>query len=137
MAPRACCSTSPNTPGPVPSRSRFRQRSKSRRSSDLPLARPQTGRETSRLRLDLEANALRQRQCARIVDGRGHPAHVGLPRIATGLAPAAGFLLATEGAANLGAARPDIDIDDAAIAALGRGEQLGFAQICGEDAGGE
>src|SRR5262252_5236136 len=64
-----------------------------------------------------EADALRERQRVRAVDGAGLPAHVGLPAVAARLAPAAGVLLAAEGAADLRAARADVHVGDAAIAA--------------------
>ncbi len=47
-----------------------------------------------------ECDALRQRQIVRPVDGIRLAAHVGLPRIRTGFAPAAGFFFAAERAAD-------------------------------------
>src|SRR3954462_12451322 len=69
-----------------------------------------------RRRLKFEFNALRERQLRRPVDGHRLPAHVGLPGIASGLPAAAGLLLAAERASNFGAARPDVDVRDPAIA---------------------
>src|ERR1051326_8614491 len=63
----------------------------------------------SRRSVDVELDALSQRQVARVVDRRRHAPHIGLPRVAAGFAAAAGFLLAAKGAAHLRAARPDID----------------------------
>src|SRR3546814_17280836 len=57
-----------------------------------------------------------------VVDGVGGAAHIGLPRVGAGFAAAAGFLLAAEGAADLGPARADIHVDDAAFAAYRRHE---------------
>src|SRR3546814_7284225 len=82
-------------------------------------------------------DALRHRQLTGVIDGVGGAAHIGLPRVGTGFAAAAGFLLAAEGTADLGPARADIHVDDAAIAAHRRHEGLGLAQVGGEDAGGE
>ena len=58
-----------------------------------------------------------------VIDRGGLPAHVGFPRIAAALAAAAGFLLAPKRAANFRAARADVYIGDAAIAAA-RGQKL-------------
>ena len=63
-------------------------------------------------------HALRQRQGRAVVDGVGGAAHIGLPGVGAGLAAAAGFLLAAEGAADLGAGRADVDVGDAAVGAL-------------------
>src|SRR5262249_9103312 len=52
-------------------------------------------------------------------------------------AAAAGLLLAAEGAADLGPARPDVHVDDAAVAAARCHEAIGLAQVGGEDAGGQ
>ena len=65
----------------------------------------------------LERHALGQREIARVVDRVGGPTHVTLPGVRAGLAAAAGLLLATEGAADLGAGRPDVDVGDAAVGA--------------------
>src|SRR5262245_34568765 len=86
---------------------------------------------------DVEADALRERQLAAVVDRVGRAAHVGLPCIGARLAPAAGFLLAAERAADLRAAGPDVHVDDAAVAAARRHEALGFADVIGEDARSE
>jgi len=50
-----------------------------------------------------EFDPLGQGQLSRVVDGVGGSAHVGLPRVRTGLPAAAGVLLAAERAADLGA----------------------------------
>src|SRR5436190_18919198 len=86
---------------------------------------------------DIEADPLRERQIAAVVYRVGRAAHVSLPGIGARLAAAAGLLLAAERTADLRAARPDIHVDDAAIAAGGRHEALGLADVVGEDAGGE
>src|SRR2546425_1001883 len=62
-------------------------------------------------------NPLCQGQFRRVIDRDGLPAHVVLPGIAAALASAAGFLLAPEGAADLRAARAEVDVGQAAIAA--------------------
>src|SRR5690606_13309871 len=80
-----------------------------------------------------ELDALRERQFARIIDGVGGAPHVVLPGIRAGLAAAAGFFLAAERAADLGARGADVDVGDAAVRAGGRQEGLGFAQVVGED----
>src|SRR6478672_1868269 len=63
---------------------------------------------------EVELDALRQRQEVGVVDGIRLSAHIGLPCIAAGLAAAAGLLLATERAADLGAAGAAVDVGDAA-----------------------
>src|SRR5688572_24464567 len=83
---------------------------------------------------DIEAYSLCEGQIAAVVYRVGRAAHVGLPRIGARLAPASGFLLSAERAADLRAARPDVDVDDAAVAAARRHEALGFADVVGEDA---
>src|SRR5215470_8561615 len=89
------------------------------------------------LRPDLELHPLRQRQVGPPVEGAGLAAHVGLPGVGAGLAAAAGLLLAAEGAADLRPAGADVHVHDAAVAAAGRHETVGLAQVGGEDAGGE
>ena len=84
-----------------------------------------------------ELDALGQGEIVGVVDGVGRPAHVGLPRVAAALAPAAGGLLAAEGTADLGAAGTDVDVGDAAVAAVGGAEPLGLAHVGGEDAAGQ
>ena len=86
---------------------------------------------------DVELHALGQRQRGAVIDGVGGAAHVGLPGIGAGLAAAAGFLLAAEGAADLGAGRADVDVGDAAVGAGRRDEALGLAQVVGEDRRGQ
>ena len=78
-----------------------------------------------------ELDALGQRQRVGVVHGRGLPAHIGFPRIRAGLASAAGFLLAAEGAADFGAAGADVDVGDAAVASRCGEEAFGFAEIGG------
>ena len=75
-----------------------------------------------------ELDALRQRQIGE-VDRIRLPAHVGLPRVRTRFAAAAGFLLAAERAADLGAAGADVDVGDAAIGTGRRQELLGRSQV--------
>src|SRR4051812_23769433 len=67
-------------------------------------------------RSDIEADALRKRQRDAVVDGARRPPHVAAPRIRARFAAAARFFLAAEGAADFGAAGPDVDVGDAAIA---------------------
>jgi hypothetical protein len=62
------------------------------------------------------SEALGERELGGPVDGVGLAAHVDLPGVAARLAAAAGFLLAAEGAADLGAAGADVDVGDAAVA---------------------
>ena len=80
-----------------------------------------------------KGDALRQRQRLGVVHRVGGAAHIGLPGVGAGLAAAAGFLLAAEGAADLGARGADVDVGDAAVGAVGRQEALGLAQVGGED----
>src|SRR3546814_17222299 len=61
------------------------------------------------------------------------PPHVGPPCIRTRFAAAAGFLLATEGAADLGAGGADVDVGDAAVRTRGGQELLRRLQVVGED----
>ena len=60
-------------------------------------------------------------------------AHVLLPGVAARFAAAAGFLLAAEGAADLGAARADVHVDDAAVRTGRRAELLRLADVAGEN----
>src|ERR1700749_1825261 len=87
--------------------------------------------------LNCELDALCERECVGVVDGRGLTAHVGAPRIRTALASAAGFLLAAECSADLGPRRPDVHIGDSAIGARGCDKLLRFLHVRGEDAGRE
>src|ERR1035438_2483207 len=80
-----------------------------------------------------EHDALGEREFLRVVDGGSLAAHVGLPGVAAAFASAAGFLLAAKGAADFGAAGADVYIGDAAIAAAGREELLGLAQVVSEN----
>src|SRR5450432_1315200 len=64
---------------------------------------------------EVEFDALRQRQCVGIVYRIGLPAHVGFPRIGTGFAAAAGFLLAAKSATDFRAAGADIDVGNSAV----------------------
>src|SRR3954453_22112297 len=79
---------------------------------------------SARGRSDGERHALRQRQLARVVDRVGGAAHVALPRVGAGLASATGLLLPAEGAADLRAGGADVDVDDAAVRAVGGKEPL-------------
>src|SRR5688572_24194103 len=93
------------------------------------LARPYTGSS------EVELDALRQRQVVRIVDRVGLAAHVRLPRVGARLAAAAGFLLAAERAADLGAAGADVDVRDAAVGAPGGQVLLRGLEVLREDRG--
>src|SRR5690349_22663202 len=93
------------------------------------------GMSPSRAFLDLEGDALRERQIATPVDGVRLPAHVGLPRIRARLAAAARILFAAECAADLGAGSADVHVGDAAVAARRREERLGVLQPVREDGG--
>src|SRR6478609_9414837 len=64
---------------------------------------------------DVELHALGERQLAAVVDRVGRAAHVRLPAVRARFASAAGFLLAAERAADLGARRADVDVRDAAV----------------------
>src|SRR5215831_8567668 len=65
--------------------------------------------------LDTEFDSLGEWQGVGIVDGRGLPAHIGLPGVRAAFTSAASLLLATEGAADFGAGGTDVHIGDAAI----------------------
>src|SRR5262245_8103260 len=75
-----------------------------------------------------EADALREWQVPAPVDRIGLPPHVRLPCVRSGLASAAGLLLAAEGAADLGARGADVDVGDPAIAAGGGQESFCMLQ---------
>src|SRR5690625_338439 len=55
----------------------------------------------SRSKVSEEAHPLGQREFTAVVDGVGRPAHVGLPRVRTGLTPTTGVLLPAEGPTDL------------------------------------
>jgi hypothetical protein len=74
-------------------------------------------------------DALRERQVAAVVESAGLAAHVGLPGVGAGLATAAGLFLAAEGAADLGSGGADVDVGDAAVAAV----PGGMLALCGND----
>src|SRR5690606_21036616 len=82
------------------------------------LRRPGVGPAAGRA-LQVELDALCQRQCVGVVDRVGLAAHVGAPGIRTRLAATAGFLLAAERATDLGARGADVDVGDAAVRAGG------------------
>src|ERR1700722_5601711 len=87
--------------------------------------------------LDVEFDALGQRQGSGPVDGYGLAAHVSFPRVAAGFASASGFFFASERSADFGAAGADVHVGDTAIAAEGAQECFGVAQIIGENGGGQ
>src|SRR5215831_5654059 len=89
------------------------------------------------LLIDLELDPLRERQVPAPVDGVGLAAHVGLPGVRAGLAPAASVLLSTERAADLGARGTEVDVGDAAVAACGGEEGLCALQPIGEQRRGQ
>src|SRR5690625_1507118 len=88
-------------------------------------------------RLQVELDALGERQVVGPVDGVGLPAHVRAPGVRAGFAAAAGVLLAAERAADLGAGGADIDVGDAAVRAGRRQELLRSLQALGEDRRGQ
>src|SRR5512138_1029663 len=81
----------------------------------------------------VERDALRERQAVAVVDRVGRPAHVALPRVRSRFTAAAGVLLAAEGAADLRAGGPDVDIGDAAVASRRGEKDLGLLQVPRED----
>src|SRR5690606_23191136 len=83
--------------------------------------------------LQVELDPLRQRQRVGVVDGVGLAAHIGPPRIRARFPATAGFLLAAEGAADLGARGADVDVGDAAVRTGRRQEALGGLQAASED----
>src|SRR5918994_449515 len=89
------------------------------------------------LSLNGELDALRQRQGRAVVEGVRGPAHVALPGTRAGLAATARLLLASEGAADLGAGRADVHVGDAAIGPRDGDEGFGLAHVAGEDRGGQ
>src|SRR5699024_2537291 len=91
----------------------------------------------SRSKASEEAHTLGQRKFTAVVDGVGRPAHVGLPRVRTGLTPTTGVLLPTEGPTDLRTRGTDVDIDDPAVR-TGRGQEpLRLTLILGEDRRGQ
>src|SRR6266487_6733677 len=72
---------------------------------------------------NVKLDALGERKVVAEIDGAGDPAHVRLPRVGAGLAPAASFLLAAKCAPYLRARRSDVDVCDAAIRA-GHGDEF-------------
>src|SRR5258708_38029713 len=86
---------------------------------------------------DVEAGALGWGEVGAVVDGVGGSAHVLLPGVGAGFAASSGFFFASEGSADLCAGGADVDVGDAAVGAGGGEELLGFAEVHGEDAGGE
>src|SRR5688572_31270125 len=86
-----------------------------------PVAREGTGSVSGGLHV--EGNALGEREIRRVVDRVRHAAHVGFPSVGAGLAAAAGDFFAAERAADLRAARANVDVGDAAVAA-GRREEF-------------
>ena len=56
-----------------------------------------------------------KRKGATVVDGTGAATHVLLPRITATLTTAAGLLLATECATNLGTVGGDVDVHDTTV----------------------
>src|SRR5687768_12452666 len=81
----------------------------------------------------VEGDALREREVLGVIDRVRRAAHVVLPRVRARLAAAAGGFLAAERAADLRAARADVDVGDAAVRARRREELLGLAHVAGED----
>src|SRR6476619_3758981 len=75
--------------------------------------------------LQVELDALCQRQRIGVIDRVGLPAHVGPPCIGTRLATAARLLFAAERAADLRTGGADVDVRDAAVRTGGREEGLG------------
>src|SRR6188768_3152054 len=82
---------------------------------------------------DIEHYALSQRQRTAEIDGIGGAAHIGAPGVRARFTATAGFLFATEGAADFSARGADIDVGDAAIRTGRRHKEFGFADIVGED----
>lgn len=87
--------------------------------------------------VDVEAYSLGQWKLGAVVDGVGGAAHVLLPGIGAGFAATAGLFFAAEGSADFGARGAYVDVGDAAVGAGGGEELFSFAQVHGEDAGGE
>ena len=82
-------------------------------------------------------DALGERQFGGIIHRDGLAAHVSFPAVAAAFASAAGVFLAAERAADLRAARADVHVGDAAIAA-GRGDKLlGLAHFIRENCGAQ
>src|SRR5262245_637737 len=87
--------------------------------------------------IHVEFYPLSERQAVAVVQRASLAAHVCLPGVGAGFAAAAGFFLAAEGPADLGAAGADVHVGDAAVAAGGRKKALGFLETAGEDRRGE
>src|SRR5262245_28803669 len=86
-----------------------------RRARRLRPSQTSVGRGLFARRGDAEADPLRERQLAARIDRVGLASHVRLPRVATGFAATARFLLAAERAADLGARRAEIHVSDATV----------------------
>merc|ERR1712198_63667 len=82
-------------------------------------------------------DSLSQWQIFRVVDSAGGSPHVLLPRVAAALPSAAGGFFAAKGAANFRAGSGNVDVDDAAVAALWTEPAENIAHIAGKDGGGE
>lgn len=82
---------------------------------------------------DIETHTLGKRKVTAIVDVLRLASHVYFPGIRTGFTASAGFLLAPECAADLGAAGPHVDICDPAIRPGCRQKCLGFAEVGCQD----
>ena len=87
--------------------------------------------------LDLEPDALGQRQASAEIDGIGLPPHIGPPSVGAALPATPGLLLAAEGAPDLGPRGPHVDVGDAAIGPDSGEEALDLAQVVAEDRGRE
>ena len=66
-------------------------------------------------RLQIELDALSQRELSTPVEGVGLTAHVGSPGVTAGLSSSAGVLFTSEGTANFGAAGADVDVGYSAV----------------------
>ena len=75
------------------------------------LLKPHSSSSSHLFKLD----TLSQGELLGVVDGAGGPSHVLLPGVRSRLASAAGRLLSTESASDLGTGSGDVDVDDAAV----------------------
>ena len=91
------------------------------------------GNQEPRPGLENKFDALRKGKLGTVINSVGLATHVGLPRVGTGLASPARFLLSTEGSTDLRTGRTDVDVGDTAVGTFGGQEALRRLDGVGED----